>query len=241
MADVYVRPGSRNRGVGRALLEAMADEVSARGLPGLLSSVDDADSQSLGSVRAWGCAEVGHHRESVLDLDTVDDASVDALVRGVEDAGLRVEPLTPSTDDAEWRRVFAVVDPLWADTPDAEGASESMPYDVWRGFFTDASYVLVARRNGAPVAANMLMDRAKDDALNILFIAVAPEARGLGLAAALMGRHAQLMRDAGHRWLYTQNMDQNRRILAANDRVGFRVESGFFDFAFDLAPEALQR
>ena len=241
MADMYVLPDGRGRGVGRALLDALALEVSARALPGMLSSIQDDDEASLVAARRWGCTEVGHHRESVLDLDAVEDASVDALVRRVEDAGLALEPLGPDTDDTEWRRVYDMVNPLWADTPDAEGASDSMPYDVWRGFFTDPAYVLVARKDGVPVAADMLMDRAKDRALNILFIAVTPEARGLGLAAALMGRHAQLMRDAGHRRLYTQNMDQNTRILAANDRVGFRVQSGFYDFAYDLPEKAADR
>ena len=57
---------------------------------------------------------------------------------------------------------------------------------------------------------------------------------GVGLATALKARHAQLMRDAGHRRLYTQNMDQNAPILAANDRLRFRVESGYIDVAYDL-------
>jgi hypothetical protein len=30
-------------------------------------------------------------------------------------------------------------------------------------------------------------------------------------------------------------MDQNARILRANDRVGFRVVSGYLDVAYDLA------
>jgi GNAT superfamily N-acetyltransferase len=235
MADMYVLPDARGSGVGRALLDVLAAETGARGLPGVLSSLADDDESSLAAVRGWGCTEVGHHRESVLELDELDDTALEPLVRRVTESGLVLEALGPDTDDDEWRRVYDVVDPLWADAPDAEGASESMPYEVWRGFFSSPDYVLVARRDGAVVAADMLMDRAKDDALNILFIAVAPEARGLGLAAALMARHAQLMRDSGHRRLYTQNMDQNSRILAANDRVGFRVVNGFYDFAYDLA------
>ena len=234
MADLWVLPAARRNGVGRALLDVMAEEAAARGLPGLLGSLPDDDVDSLAAVRAWGCTEIGHHRESVLDLAAVDDDTVAALVRRVEDAGLVLEALGPETDEVEWRRVYDLVDGLWADTPDAEGQTDSMPYDVWRPFFTSPDYVLVARRGGVPVAADLLMDRTKDDALNILLIAVAREARGLGLAAALMGRHAQLMRDAGHRRLYTQNMDQNTRILAANDRVGFRIDSGFFDYAYDL-------
>ncbi len=235
MADLWVLPEARRRGVGRALLDVMSAEAGTRGLPGLLSSVRDVDESSIAAVRALGCGELGHHRESVLDLATVDDAAVAGLVHRVEQAGVVMEPLGPDTSEDEWRRVYELVDTLWADTPDAAGATDSMPYEVWRPFFTSPDYVLVARRDGVPVAVDMLMDRTKDDALNIMLIAVAPEARGLGLAAALMGRHAQLMRDAGHRRLYTQNMDQNSRILAANDRVGFRVESGFYDYAYDLA------
>jgi GNAT superfamily N-acetyltransferase len=131
--------------------------------------------------------------------------------------------------------------PVWADAPDADGASDQMPFPVWRGFFPDPSYVLVARKGGRPVAANMLMGRPKDDALNILFIAVTREARGLGLSAALMARHAQLMRDAGHHRIYTQNMDQNERILRSNDRVGFQVASGYLDVAYDLAADRAAR
>lgn len=234
MADLWVLPAARGHGVGRALLEVMAAEGAARGLPGLLGSLTDDDATSIAVVRSWGCAEIGHHRESVLELQQLTDDVVAPLVRRVEDAGLVLQPLGPDTSEAEWRSVFGVVDPLWADTPDAADASDSMPYEVWRGFFSSPAYVLVARRDGVVVAADMLMDRAKDRALNILFVAVVPEARGLGLAAALMGRHAQLMRDAGHRKLYTQNMDQNSRILAANDRVGFRVVNGFFDYAYDI-------
>jgi hypothetical protein len=42
------------------------------------------------------------------------------------------------------------------------------------------------------------------------------------------------MRDAGHHRIYTQNMDQNARILRSNDRVGFQVVSGYLDVAYDL-------
>lgn len=234
MNDLFVLPHARGRGVGRALLETLAAVTRDHDFPGLLTSMPDDDDSSLATVRAWGCSDVGHHRESVLDLTTLDDAALDAIVARVEAAGISLEPLRADTDDAEWRRVYAMVDPIWEDTPDAEGASDSMPYAVWRGFFPDPAYVLVARRGGEPVAADMLMDRTKDDALNILFIGVSRQARGLGLSAALMARHAQLMRDAGHRRIFTQNMDSNSRILASNDRVGFVVQGGYIDVAYDV-------
>lgn len=236
-ADVYVLPEARRRGVGRALFETLVDETCAHGLPGVKAEMPDDDPASLATALSWECAEVGHHRESVLDLATVDDALVTSLQARSASAGIILEPLPDDADDAAWREIYDMQRPVWADAPDADGASDQMPYPVWRGFFPDPSYVLVARREGTPVAANMLMDRPKDDSLNILFIAVTREARGLGLSAALMARHAQLMRDAGHHRMYTQNMDQNLRILRSNDRVGFRIESGYLDVAYDLAPD----
>jgi len=235
-ADVYVLPEARRRGVGRALFETLVDETRAHGLPGVKAEMPDDDQASLATALSWECSQVGHHRESVLDLASVDDALVTSLRTRSVSAGVTLEPLPDDADDATWREIYDMQRPIWADAPDADGARDQMPYPVWRGFFPDPSYVLVARRDGTPVAANMLMDRPKDDALNILFIAVTREARGLGLSAALMARHAQLMRDAGqHHRLYTQNMDRNVRILRSNDRVGFRVESGYLDVAYDLA------
>jgi len=234
-ADVYVIPEARRQGVGRALFETLVDEIRAHGLPGVKAQLPDDDPASLATALSWACSEVGHHRESVLDLATVEDAVVASLQARSKSAGITLEPLPDDADDAAWREIYDMQRPIWTDAPDADGASDQMPYPVWRGFFPDPSYVLVARRDGKAVAANMLMDRPKDSALNIMFIAVTREARGLGLSAALMARHAQLMRDAGHHRLYTQNMDQNVRILRSNERVGFRVESGYLDVAYDLA------
>ena len=66
-----------------------------------------------------------------------------------------------------------------------------------------------------------VMDRKKDEALNTFFTGVRAEARGAGLSTALKARHALAMRALGHHRIYTQNMDQNAPILAANDRLGF--------------------
>ena len=55
-----------------------------------------------------------------------------------------------------------------------------------------------------------------------------PDARGAGLSTALKAQHALVMRARGHHRIYTQNMDQNAPILAANDRLGFTVVPGYY-------------
>ena len=53
---------------------------------------------------------------------------------------------------------------------------------------------------------------------------------------ALKAKHALLMRAAGHHRIFTQNMDQNAPILAANDRLGFTIEPGYYAVGRALAP-----
>jgi predicted GNAT superfamily acetyltransferase len=86
----------------------------------------------------------------------------------------------------------------------------------------------MAWHQGRPVGMTCVMDRLKDHALNTFFTGVLPEARGSGLSTALKAQHALSMRALGHHRLYTQNMDQNTPILAANDRLGFTTVPGFY-------------
>ncbi len=103
-----------------------------------------------------------------------------------------------------------------------------LPYSVFRGFLPQPSYVLMAWRDGRPVGMTAVMDRAKDEALNTFFTGVRDGARGEGLATALKAQHALTMRARGHHRIYTQNMDQNAPILAANDRLGFSIVPGYY-------------
>ena len=212
MGDVFVLPAARGRGVGRALVEALSESTRLHGLPGWSTSVHEDDATSIATAEHWGFERAGHHRESVLDLDAPDLAVAETAVRKAEATGLR---LTLLPDDAD-------------------GATEEMPYSVFRGFFPHPSFVLMAWRGNEPVGVTCVMDRAKDQAVNTFFTGVAIDARGAGLSTALKAKHALLLRDLGHHRLYTQNMDQNAPILAANDRLGFRVDTGFYDLALGV-------
>ncbi|MGH8891842.1 MAG: GNAT family N-acetyltransferase [Actinomycetes bacterium] len=231
MSDLYVVPHGRCRGVGRALVEALTDATREYRLPGFLLSAPDQDVASLAIADRWGFRLVGRHRESVLDLDTLDVETATAAVHAAESAGFRLTPLPDDADDSTWQRAYDLSTVLWRDAPDAEGATDDMPYSVFRAFFPDPSYVVMAWRGDEPVGFTSLMDRTKDAALNTLFTGVTRVARGHGLATGLKAAHALLMRELGHHRIYTQNMEGNAAILAANDRLGFRADSGCVDLA----------
>jgi GNAT superfamily N-acetyltransferase len=233
MADLFVPSAARGRGVGRALSDALVAATAAYGLPGVTTSAPDDDEVTIETAERWGFRVAGRHRESVLDLESMDTSVAAAAVTAAESRGFRLAPLADGTDatDAEWQQAYDLVAETFLQAPDAEGASDVMPFSIFRGFFPDASYVFHGWRGDRLVGSTSLMVREKDDALNTLFTGVHESARGHGLATALKAAHALYMRDRGHRRIYTQNMEGNEPILAANDRLGFRPDSGYVDLA----------
>ncbi len=228
LSGIYVLPSARGRGVGRAISDLLVEASAAHGLPGTADQVYEPDAGSLAAAERLGYDVMGHHRESLLELDSLDVADARACIERVERIGYELRPMSADADEAFWQQLYAVAVGTWKDAPDSEGSTEPIPYSVFRGFVPDPSLVLTAWHDGRLVGLTCVMDRPKDDALNTFFTGVVPEARGNGLSTALKARHALDMRAAGHHRLYTQNMDQNVPILAANDRLGFTVAPGYF-------------
>jgi RimJ/RimL family protein N-acetyltransferase len=236
LSGVYVLPRARRRGVGRAMTEVLADATASCGLPGFADSVHEQDEASLAAAARLGYEVVGHHRESLLDLDTLDEAVARASVDRAEADGVVLRPLPDDADETDWRRAYDIAIEAWRDAPDAEGSTDPLPYSVFRGFFPAPSYVLLAWVGDQAVGMTSVMDRVKDRALNTFFTGVRRDARGRGLSTALKAKHALQMRAAGQHRIYTQNMDQNAPILAANDRLGFTIEPGYYAVGRPLAP-----
>jgi phosphinothricin acetyltransferase len=78
---VYVDPAARGRGVGRALLEALAEAAEASGYHKLTSRVFTTNAASLALHRACGFTEVGvQRRHGRLDGEWKDTVLVERLL-----------------------------------------------------------------------------------------------------------------------------------------------------------------
>jgi L-amino acid N-acyltransferase YncA len=78
---VYVARAARGRGVGGALLEALATEAAERGYYKLLSRIFPENAASLALARASGFREVGvHRRHGKLDGEWKDTVVVERLI-----------------------------------------------------------------------------------------------------------------------------------------------------------------
>jgi len=84
---VYVDPAARGRGVGRALLEAVAEAAGAAGLHKLTSRVFAGNVVSRAAHRAAGFDEIGiHRRHGRLEGAWIDCVVVERLVGDAAEA-----------------------------------------------------------------------------------------------------------------------------------------------------------
>jgi len=113
---------------------------------------------------------------------------------------------------------------LFRDVPD-----EAQPPD--RAFFQrevverDGAISVLAYDGDEPAGLALLLPLADDEYLNAL-TGVLPAYRGRGLARALKVVSGEAAREAGRRYLVTNNNARNAPMLAVNDALGFERESG---------------
>ena len=97
---VYVARAARGRGVGRALLEALAADAENKGYHKLLSRIFPENEASLALARACGFREVGvHRRHGKLDGEWKDTVVVEKLIGEAADSASEArDPVREAAD-----------------------------------------------------------------------------------------------------------------------------------------------
>ena len=232
-AIVHVLPEHRRRGLGSALRAAVED-VARGQRPGLTYNYVEGEADSEAAARAWGLPVVGRHHESVLDLGAIDREHyrAKAIVPGVEIGELSLD----DTDDAAWRSIHEFVQARFREAPDSADGGGDLPYDTFRDMVDEPWMLLTARHGAALVGVTQVMRRPGDpSAMNTFFTGVIAAVRGRGIATALKTQQALLMADRGVARVFTQNMEGNEAILAANRSLGFVRASSYVDVVQELA------
>jgi GNAT superfamily N-acetyltransferase len=204
-AMVRVRPSSRGRGVGGALLDAARAETRRRGFERIWGRVYEPDSESLRFVGARGLAEVNRDVEVVLTVEAGDGAWAPGIVQ-VEDRHL------PGAYEVVVEAVPEEALPQIAAAP---------PYEEWLERRARDLAVDVVALDGDEVVGYAALYRWADRLENGL-TAVLKTHRRRGLALALKRAQIAWAAEHGFTEISTATVEANVGMRAVNEQLGYR-------------------
>lgn len=209
---LHVHPRHRRRGAGAALLAEATGHLRSIGVR--RTSIW-AVPEAVGFARAHGFEPSREMRFSALDLTGFGDRPFVPAPPGIQ-----LVRLHEVTEEALYAADVAAATDEPGETP-----TQPTPYSLWRheiwdepGLDRDASIAAVA--DGEIVSFSLVLrdgDRMWSD-----MTATVPAHRGRGLARLV--KYAVLRRAAasGVRAAYTSNDEENKPMLAVNERLGYR-------------------
>jgi GNAT superfamily N-acetyltransferase len=206
-----VLPEERRRGVGTALLTALADHVQRLGFPDV--SVAASDEGALAFARRFGFEEIGRQVEQVRAVGS-GEPWPDAPA-GVEIVSLAAKP------DLAARTYHELALQAFEDIPTPRPIQIS--FEEWQRDWIgspDGSFAALAGEELVGCAGSILDPDRTDRAENTL-TAVRRDWRGHGIARALKESVIAWASAKGIRELYTWTQEGNENMRAVNARLGY--------------------
>jgi mycothiol synthase len=205
-----VLPAARRRGVGTALLIALARHCQDRGHTTVAALADDEGSAAF--ARRSGFTEVDREVEM---LRTIGDEPPPVIPDGVQIVTVADRPEL-------WEQAYHRVHATLADT--AHASVPQVTLEEWhRDWIRSPEAAFAALAGGEVVGvASLLLDPDQPGRAETGYTAVRREWRGRGVADAL--KRSTLTWAAGHgiAEVYTWTQQGNARMRAVNERLGYR-------------------
>lgn len=206
-----VRPEYRRRGVGSALLRALADHCTGLGLPALHAHVDDEG--ALAFANNFGFVEVDREVEQVRTVG--DEPPPSGLPDGVKVVTLNERPELWAACYGRFGKEaladFAVHTPL--------DISAEQWNTSWRG-----DPMFLALYEGEVIGcAGLNLDTDRPERAENALTAVSRDWRGRGIASHLKRRTLQWAADNGLGELYTWTQAGNSSMLTLNEHLGYTI------------------
>jgi RimJ/RimL family protein N-acetyltransferase len=206
-----VVPGARRRGVGSALLLALADDAVRRGFTEAGSIVEDAG--SLAFAERFGFGEVDRQIEQVRTIgDEVEPTMPDGIM-----------VVTAADDPEKWARAYD------AFALDAIGdMATHLPVVVsreeWEREWLVWPEAMFLALDGDEIVgcAGLEFDPDRPDRSEHAFTGIARAWRRRGLASALKRLTLRFAAEHGIREVYTWTQSGNAEMRALNERLGYR-------------------
>ena len=213
---VAVSEACRGRGIGRALTAEIG--LGASGSRKVATTVRDDDARSRQFAERLGFEVVEHSEGWILDLHQAPE-------RPPPPESFAVVALGPDPGEDGWHAAYRFFVACCADTPDLHG--DVPPFEAWHRLIGFPAGVVLATMAGEPAGCSFAVPES-DDTWRIAMTGVAPSRRGAGVGAAVKAALERRAREAGIRYLRTNNLAGNQPIRALNRALGYRRAVGIY-------------
>lgn len=238
LQDVYqvfvaVDPAWQRRGIGQALLAAVAPFAQEQGIPKLRASCKEDSAGAIQFLEQAGFRQIGIRFESALDLTAFDETPFLPSQHRAEVAGYQVITLAQARaedPDAD-RLLYEVFAATIVDVPFPGGERSNPNYDNFRAHVLDtpsanADAIFIARQASQMVGMTAL--ELMPNGIGITgMTGVLREHRGHGVAMALKLASFRYLRAHGYHETRAHNDTANPPILALNEKLGYRRLPGW--------------
>jgi GNAT superfamily N-acetyltransferase len=214
---IAVLPEHRRHGIGTAFLACAVEEARRHGSSRLSTAVEDGDGAGAAFTSRYGFEEAFREVEVVRRLDADEPAPV-------APAGIEIVPVGSRPGLVEG--AYAIARAALPEMP-LPAPYLVPPFEQWAdedatgpGVLHEGTFVAV--EDGAVVGFAGLMRRGADPLVaEHGLAAVAPHARGRGIATALKQAQIAWASRAGYRELVTYTQAGNAAMQAVNRRLGY--------------------
>jgi mycothiol synthase len=210
---IRVPPEHRRQGVGSVLDRRASEHARGLGKSRFYVVVRDVDADSLGYYGARGFEEIGRMQDVELELSS-------RSVEAEPPDGIEIVPATSEHDRGAYEVALEAV----TDIPSGEALVPG-DFEAWReqqfGPLAERTLSFVALEHGT-VVGYAVLGRFTEDTYQHWMTGVARRARNRGLALALKRAQIAAARQAGIKFLRTQNDLGNASMRRVNDKLGYR-------------------
>lgn len=228
----------RNQGVGSLLYAEVLRVAMAQQPARLEANVREKNPSDLTWAERRGFKKEWHLFESTLNLAEFDATPFTESVKGAQASGIRFTSFAEfeQTDDM-LRRLLDYSWDLGLDVPGQEGQPKP-PFELFKKMMVEdplwdpAGFILAV--DGERWAAMASVNRQSSGEYYNGFTGVHRDYRGRRLALATKLLATEYARSKGAAFIRTNNHSVNERMLAVNQKLGYKPEPGIFLLVRDI-------